>query len=164
MHGTIHTGINLVTQATFMEYMVSIALLLSRQKSLLLLVLLTSCSAQSTYYVTPTPDTPCPGEPCHTLSEYAADWHFENNTTMEFLPGNHTLKRTMSVTNLLSFTLCGESSSLPKITCRIVCASSSAGLVFRDITGLHITALAFISCVYDSTGGSSRPVPYVHKL
>ena len=148
-HYTFHTGINLVT---FMEHAASTALLLPRQTSLLLLVLLTSCSAQSTYYVTPTPDTPCPGEPCHTLSEYAADWHFQSNTTMEFLPGNHTLEQTMSVTNLTGLTLHGDSSSLPEITSRILCTSGSAGFVFREITGLHITALAFISSVPNGNG------------
>ena len=145
-HYTFHTGINLVTEATFpMEHAASTALLLSRQKSLLLLVLLSSCSAWSTYYVTPTPDTPCPGAPCHTLSEYAADWHFNNNTTMEFLPGNHTLEQTVSVTNLTGLILRGDLSSLPEITSKIVCSSNSTGFVFREITGLHITALAFIS-------------------
>ena len=82
----------------------SVLMLLSRwQIPVLLLMLLTSCTAQSTYYVTPTPDTPCPGEPCHTLSEYIAGQYFNNlpvNTTMEFLPGNHTLEQTISVTNL----------------------------------------------------------------
>ena len=148
-HYSIHTGTNLVHS---MEHAASTALLLSRQKSLLLLVLLTSCSAQSTYYVTPTPDTPCPGEPCHTLSEYAVDWHFLNNTTMEFLPGNHTLEQTMSVTNLSGLTLRGDLSSLPEIASRIFCTISSAGFVVRDITGLHITALTFISSVPNGNG------------
>ena len=80
---------------------------------------------------------------------------------MEFLPGNHTLEQTMSVTRLMGFTLCGDSSSLPEITSRIVCNSSSAGFVFRDVTGLHITALAFISCVHNSTGGSSGPISII---
>ena len=132
--------------------MVSTALLLSRHKPLLLLVLLTSCSAQSTYHVTPTPDTPCPGEPCHTLSEYVADRHFKSNTTMQFLPGNHTLEQTISVTNLMWLTLRGDSSSLPEITSRILCNSSSAGMVFTDITELHIAALAFISCAHNESG------------
>ena len=121
---------------------------LRRQKSLLLLVLLMSCSAQSTYYVTPTPDTPCLGEPCRTLSQYVADQDFKNflaSTTMKFLPGNHTLKQTISVTNLAWFTLQGDSSSLPEVTSRIVC-TWPAGFVFTDITELHISALAFISC------------------
>ena len=121
---------------------------LRRQKSLLLLVLFMSCSAQSTYYVTPTHDTPCPGEPCHTLSQYVATQDFKNllaSTTMKFLPGNHTLKQTISVTNLTWLTLQGDSFSLPEVTSRIVC-TWPAGFVFTDITELHISSLAFISC------------------
>ena len=89
-----------------MELVVS-ALLQTRQKFILVLILLiASCSTQSTFYIKPTPDTPCPGEPCHTLTEYAAEQYFKNlfvNTTMEFLPGNHTVEQTFkfSVTNLM---------------------------------------------------------------
>ena len=114
----------------------------------LLLLIFTSCSAQSTYYVTPTPDTPCPGEPCHTLSQYVTDQYFNNitvNTTMEFLPGNYTLNQTISVTNLTSLTLLGDSSSLLEITSTIVC-TWPAGFVFTGITELHVNSLAFISC------------------
>ena len=130
-----------------MEHKVSAAMLLTWQKFLLPLMLLTSCSAQSTYYVTPTPDTPCPGEPCHTLSEYVAGQYFHNlpvNTIMEFLPGNHTLEQTISVTNLPRLALHGNSSSLPEITTWIVC-TWPAGFVFTKITELHISAMAFIS-------------------
>ena len=135
-------------QILLMEHVVSTALLLTWQKLLLLLMLLTSCSAQSTYYITPTPNTPCPGEPCHTLSEYVAGQYFNNlpvNTTMEFLPGNHTLEQTISVTNLTWLTLHGDSSSLPEVTSRIEC-TWPAGFVFTNITELHISVLAFISC------------------
>ena len=127
----------------------SVLMLLSRwQIPVLLLMLLTSCTAQSTYYVTPTPDTPCPGEPCHTLSEYVAGQYFNNlpvNTIMEFLPGNHTLEQTISVTNLKWLTLHGDSSSLPEVTSRIEC-TWPAGFVFTNITEQHISVLAFISC------------------
>ena len=64
---------------------------------------------------------------------------------MEFLPGNHTLNQTISVTNLTSLTLLGDSSSLLEITSRIVC-TWPAGFVFTGITELHINSLAFISC------------------
>ena len=126
---------------------------LTWQKSLLLLLLLTSCSAQSTYYITPTPDTPCPGEPCNTLSEYVADQYFNNlpaNTTMEFLPGNHTLEQTIAVSNLTWLTLHGDSSSLPEMTSSIIC-TWQAGFVFSDITELYVTALAFISCGHNNS-------------
>ena len=135
------------------------------QKLSLLLVLysLPSCSTENTYYGTPTPDTPCPGEPCHTLSQYAEhDFkNFSSNTTLVFLPGDHTLDHTISfgLTAGLSdwrntthhhypyhsLTLLGSPSPLPEVTSRIVC-TRSAGFAFSGITELHITALAFISC------------------
>ena len=71
---------------------------------------------------------------------------------MEFLPGNHTLEQSMSVTNLSGLALCGDSSSFPEIASRILCTSSSARFVFREITGLHITALTFISSVPNGFG------------
>ncbi len=71
---------------------------------------------------------------------------------MKFLPGNHTLEQTMSVTNLTRFTLRGNSSSFPELTSRILCTSSSAGFMFTDITGLHITDLAFISSWHNVSG------------
>ena len=118
------------------------------QKSLYFVMLLTAaCCAQITHYVTPTPDTLCPGEPCHTLSEYAAEQYLypTMNRILVFLPGDHTLEQTMSVKNVNGLTLHGSSSSLPKITSRIVCIWP-AGFNFRDITELYISALAFNSC------------------
>ena len=137
--------------ARIMEH-TSHVVLISRWQ-ILILVLLSSCSAQSTYYVTPTPDTPCPGEPCHTLSEYTAGQFFNNlpvNTTMEFLPGNHTLEQTISVTNLTWLTLHGDLSSLPEIISRIEC-TWPAGFVFTNISKLYISALGFISCGHHSS-------------
>ena len=117
---------------------------------------------QSAYYITPTPDTPCPGEPCHTLSQYI-DQYFNNfsaNTTLLFLPGDHTLNRTISIGTASnswddfqpdyyhphpSLTLLGNFSSLPEVTSRIAC-TWPAGFAFSGITDLHINALAFISC------------------
>ena len=135
--------------ALTMEHTSRILVLPSRwQIPLLFLMLLTPCSAQSIYYVTPTPDTPCPGEPCHTLSEYVAGQFFNNlqvNTTMEFLPGNHTLEQYISLTNLAWLTLRGDSSSLPEITSRIEC-TWPAGFVFTNISELYISALAYTSC------------------
>ena len=133
-----------------MEHTSHVMLISRWQILLLILMLVTSCSAQSTYYITPTPDTPCPGEPCHTLSEYAAGNNLPVNTTMEFLPGNHTLEQTISVTNLPRLTLHGDSSSLPEITSRIKC-TWPAGFVFTDITELYISAMAFISCGHCSS-------------
>ena len=139
-----------------MTHMISISVL-TWQKSVLLLMLLTSCSGCITYYVTPTPGVQCPGEPCYTLSEYVADQYFQNftvNTTMEFLPGNHSLEQTISVTNLTWLTLHGNSSSLPEVTSRIIC-TWPAGFIFKNITELHISALGFLSCGHNDSAAVS---------
>ena len=125
---------------------------------------------QNTYYIKPTTETPCPGEPCHTLSQYG-EQYFQNsssNTTLLFLPGDHTLNFTISVGNLFDFknesftsqsnpyqspsslTLLGSPSSLPEITSRIVC-TWPAGFLFSGITELNITALAFTSCGHNDS-------------
>ena len=124
---------------------------------------------QNTYFIKPTVDTPCPGEPCHTLSQYGEQYFVNSSSsaTLVLLPGDHTLNFTISVENLdfknesftsksdsyqspSSLTLLGSSSSLPEITSRIVC-TWPAGFLFSGITELNITALAFISCGHGDT-------------
>ena len=124
-------------------------------------------STQNTYYIKPTADTPCPGEPCHTLSQYGEQYfpNLSSNTALVFLPGDHTLNFTISVGTLSnswddsqphhyyppsSLSLLGSPSSLPEISSRIVC-SWPAGFIFSSITELHITALAFISCGHNDS-------------
>ena len=113
---------------------------------------------QNTQYIKPTTATPCPGEPCYTLFQYAEQYleNVSSNATLVFLPGDHTLNLTISVGTLSKLwngsqsdhsllTLLGSPSSLPEITSRIVC-TWPAGFLLSGITELHITALAFISC------------------
>ena len=145
-----HTSVHILTMECTRH-------VISRRQILLVLVLLTSCSCQSTYYVTPTLATPCPGEPCHTLSEYVAGHYFDSlpvNTTMEFLPGNHTLEQTVSVTNSTCLALRGDSSSLPNVTSSILCTLPS-GFFFIGVTELHIRALAFVSCLQENRAAVS---------
>ena len=127
---------------------------------------------QDTYYFKPTAHTPCPGEPCHTFSQYGEQYfqNFSSNATLVFLPGDHTLNFTISVGALSnswddsqpdhyyspsSLTLLGNSSSLPEMTSRIVC-TWPAGFRFSGITELHITALAFISCGHNDSAAITR--------
>ena len=147
------------------------------QKLLLLLTVMTVSSfsehsARNAYYITPTPNTPCPGDPCLTLSQYAKQYYWNNcssNTTLVFLPGDHTLNVTISMATVSNYTaqlnrismkyfyyphpsltLLGSPSSLPEVTSRIVC-SWPAGFVFSGITELHISSLAFISCGHNDS-------------
>ena len=76
------------------------------------------------------------------------------NTTMDFLPGNHSLEQTISVANVMWFTLYGDASSLPEVTSRIVC-TWPAGFIFTSITKLHISTLGFISCGHNDSAAVS---------
>ena len=78
---------------------------------LLLLLLLLSlgflaapfpAGAATVLYVKPTESTPCPGEPCHTLDEYAqnASQYFVSDTTVEFLPGTHNLSQPLNISSV----------------------------------------------------------------
>ena len=102
------------------------------------------CCTQTTYVVKPTPDTPCPSEPCLTLSEYAQDAGplFTSNTTMVFLPGDHRLYNDMGITNITTFTMVGDSATL---TSNIVCTGPAA-FIFQNISYLKIHALELSYC------------------
>ena len=112
---------------------------------LLLSSIHTESYAESTYHIKPTPDTPCPAEPCLTLSEYAQSPFLTSNTTLIFLPGSHSLDRDIAVTNVTRFVMVGDSASSPQITSRIVCDGSHL-LTFFNISQLHIYFLQITSC------------------
>ena len=103
-----------------------------QELALLLLFILPLCSAQNTYYVLPTPDTPCPvPEPggCCVLSECVeqSDRYFTSNTMLVFLHGNHILDELVHVEGVNNLTLTGES---PTDTSRINCSNAAARFVF----------------------------------
>ena len=113
----------------------------------LLSITLFYCSAEIVYWVTPTV-TSCSSCPhntychphnthCATLSEYAqeAEMYFTSNTTMVFLPGDHILDRNITVANVASLTMCGESS--PGNIATIV-RNGSVGFRFTDTVNFNI--------------------------
>ena len=70
-------------------------------------VLVLVCSATSdTSYVRPadSPLSSCPGQPCLTLHEYVEIDNFTNGTTLQFLPGNHTLRRSFILVRISNIT------------------------------------------------------------
>ena len=115
----------------------------------LLLSTLSCCSAENVYCVKPT-DTSCSLCPhnsirCATLSEYVQQTksYFTSNTTMVFLPGDHTLDVNITVANISRLTMCGESSSGYVAT--VVC-NGPFGLSFIGMFDLKILSLSFTSC------------------
>ena len=115
----------------------------------LTLALLSSIHAESyteaTYHIKPTSDTPCPIEPCLTLSEYAQGHFLTSDTTLIFLPGNHSLDRDIAITNVTRFVMLGDSTSLPSIASTIVCNGPHV-FTFLNISQLHIYFLQITSC------------------
>ena len=113
----------------------------------LLFSTLSYCSAENVYCVTPTATScsSCPHNHCTTLSEYAqeAELYFTSNTTMVFLPGDHTLDTNITVGNVARLTMCGESSSGNGAT---VTCSGPVGLSFRNMVEFKVHSLAFTSC------------------
>ena len=107
------------------------------------------CSAENVYCVTPTATScsSCPHDSlnCTTLSEYAqeAELYFTSNTTMVFLPGDHTLDTNITVANVDRLTMHGESSSGKVAT--VVC-SGPVGLSFTRMVEFKTRSLAFTSC------------------
>ena len=128
----------------------------------LLITTLSCCSAENVYCVTPTA-TSCSSCPhnthCATLSEYAqeAELYFTSNTTMVFLPGDHTLDTNITVVNVARLTMCGESSSGNRAT--VVC-SRSVGLSFISMVEFKIDSLAFTSCNRKYVIPSNNVLPY----
>ena len=110
---------------------------------------LSYCSAENVYCVIPTAAScsSCPHNSTHctTLSEYAqeAELYFTTNTTMVFLPGDHTLDANITVANVTRLTMRGESSSGSRAT--VVC-SGSVGLSFTNMMEFKMHSLAFTSC------------------
>ena len=128
----------------------------------LLINTLSYSSAEKVYCVTPTATScsSCPHNSTHsaTLSEYAqeAELYFTSNTTMVFLPGDHVLDRTITVTNVARLTMCGESSSGNIAT---IVRNGSVGFSFTNTVDFNIYSLAFTSYnrswSYGSYPGSS---------
>ena len=118
--------------------------------STLLLAVITALAnptSQAQFYITPSHNTTCPGFPCLTLSQYAAQARNSTatNTVVLFLPGNHTLNTGIPIRNSLTFHMSGNSSSLPSLQSVIIC-EGLAGFEFENVTLTYIFALAFTGC------------------
>ena len=140
-----------IMHATFLHTELMMAQLIILVAALFINAVL-HCSAENVYCVTPTV-TSCSSCPhnstnCTTLSEYAqeAELYFTSNTTMVFLPGDHSLDANITVDNVAKLTLHGESSSENIAT--VVC-NGSVGLSFTSMVDFNVHSLAFTSCSRD---------------
>ena len=123
------------------------------------LALLQQCGGNHSYHVVIDKELPCTVDVCLTLNEYAenADGYFTSDTTLRFLPGNHTLDvgGFVEVRNVHNLSLIGEDSDrsgfigLPEPVSRIICSGSnqsSSGFAFINASILFIERLLFSNC------------------
>ena len=123
-----------------------------------LLVILTICSGHTIRYVKPTPNTPCPADPCLTLSEYAQQprHYLTSNTMLLLLPGDHTLSVNFTVENVSEFEISAAqlSSQAENQPVKIVC-QGLVGFTFRNISHMTLHDLTFTSCSKGATNAVS---------
>ena len=109
------------------------------------------------YYVrtTDSPPSDCPHQPCLTLHQYTQTNNFTTGTTLQFLPGNHTLQESvLNLTSVSNITLRGDSdvniicTNIVTIQCENVTGLKIEGLTFLlNYIDHEITALKHINCL-----------------
>ena len=100
------------------------------------------CATADICYVRPadSPLSSCPGQPCLTLHEYVEIDNFTNGTTLQFLPGNHTIQRSFRLEHISNVTFESEfSHSVTNIIYK-----DDATIYCHMVTHLHIIGLSFI--------------------
>ena len=111
----------------------------------LMFLLVGAVSAQSEvqYYITPSLDSPCPKDPCLTLSQFAANSsNCTGNVSLIFLPGNHSLDSELKVSGADNFSMKPRDNELVTIECK----SQSGQFVVYDTTFTSIKCLHFNGC------------------
>ena len=106
------------------------------------LVLVCSTTTSDIRYVRPadSPLSSCPGQPCLTLHEYVQIDNYTNGTTLQFLPGNHTLQQSFSLVNISTITF---EAVLNHSVTNIIC-KNNVTIHCDRVTHLHIVGLSFI--------------------
>ena len=87
------------------------------------------------------PSSPSDGDhPCLTLNRYTELSNFTSGTTLQFLPGNHSLELTLNLTAISNITLTRRDSIS---TVNIIC--TNVGMIqCMNVTGLKIEGLRFL--------------------
>ena len=127
-----------LTEAAMMESYIYIA-------TLLVAVIVSGfCSPEDNYHIKALSNETCGSvQSCITLSEFAQQNSTPaKNTTLKFLPGEHTLSTNISVTDINSYSLLGV---LQNATNKIKC-EKNVGFTFSNILYIRIHHLVFTSC------------------
>ena len=109
-----------------------------------------TCNDSVQYYIKPSMNVGvhCPGDPCLTLAQFAANstsyLSNETNISLSFLPGNHSLDGELSLTH-------ADNLSMTKVTrgngtVFVECGSQSGRFSIRESALAAIDGLHFIGC------------------
>ena len=103
-----------------------------------------SPATSDTFHIVSSPAAPCPGEfigePCLTLQQYVSNPSISNdNITLLFQTGNHTMSSTFSTSNAMKLTMSGSN-------VLIQCSSSAAQLTLTSIQYVYISGLCLTGC------------------
>ena len=115
---------------------------------LFLLVYADSANSQVHYYITPSLSVHCPGDPCLTLPQLAANSTSylgnETNVSLSFLPGNHSLYGELSLSNADSFSITKviEGNGIVFVEC----GNQSGRFSISETTFAMIKDLHFVGC------------------
>ena len=97
------------------------------------------------YYVKPSPEYSCTYDNCDTLSGYITRGEiFQNvseNITMEFLPGNHLVSKSLEMTGINGLSLNGKAPNTTHLQC-----NAQVYFMFTKITTLEINNLTLSYC------------------
>ena len=114
-----------------------------KQLVLFWLIAVLFAEAQVIHYVKTAKSSPsdCLHQPCLTLHQYTQTNNFTTGTTLQFLPGNHTLQESMlKLTSVHNITLRGGESNPDA---NIIC-TNAVTIQCENIIGLKIEELTFL--------------------
>ena len=99
------------------------------------------------YHIKPSINASCPGEPCLTLSQFAAHTgdYIESNTSLLFLPGQHNLSLEINITAISNLSLTSKPTLSNSPSATIAC-EGNASLIFSNIAKVYIGHLRFSGC------------------
>ena len=116
------------------------------QFSLLFLLVYADTVFSKVHYITPSLDGPCPqNSSCLTLSQFAANFSYtETDTSLLFLPGNHTLDQELLLAQVNNFSMTKD--GVGNETIFVECSTRSGRFHISETTSVSINGLHFIGC------------------
>ena len=121
--------------------------MISAVLSLILLCICPEIASSVVYHITPpSVATPCPAEPCLTLTQFAANSsnHLHDDTVLLLQPGHYRLDPEIAIQNVNHFAMLSnnsETSTSTTIHCRW-----SARLAMAAVQSIHLKGLNFVGC------------------